>query len=112
MAISMDVRRKVLAALARGESNVSIARRLELGERTVRRLRERDEAGLPIEPGKPGPKGHVKLTDADLRLIRQQVEANPGITLLQLRDMLSVEVAESTVCRALQKMELSYKKSR
>jgi len=54
----------------------------------------------------------VKLTDADLQLMREQVAANPGITLMQLREMLSVEVVESTVCRALQKMGLSFKKSR
>lgn len=112
MATAIQIRQKVLAALERGESNISIARRLEIGERTVRRIRERRDAGLPIEPSKTGPKGHVKLTDADLALMREQIAANPGITLIQLRDMLSVDVAESTVCRALQKMKLSLKKSR
>jgi len=112
MAIAVQVRRKVLSALERGESNISIASRFEIGERTVRRIRERRDAGLPIEPSKTGPKGHVKLTDADLQLMREQVAANPGITLMQLREMLSVEVVESTVCRALQKMGLSFKKSR
>ena len=112
MATALQIRRKALAALARGESIASIAQRFEIGVRTVSRIRRRDRDGLPLAPSKTGVKGHVKLTDADLQLMRDQVAANPGITLLQLRDMLSVDVAESTVCRALQKMDLSFKKSR
>ena len=111
MAHSMDIRRRVVAALERGESAASIAHRLEIGERTVYEYRARHAAGQ-LEPDKTGPQGHVKLTDADLQLMREQVAARPGVTLLQLRDMLSVPVAESTVCRALQKMGLSLKKSR
>ena len=111
MAHSMDIRRRVVAALERGESVASVARRLEIGERTGYEYRARHASG-ELEPDKTGPKGHVKLTEADLQLMRDQIAANPGVTLLQLRDMLSVHVAESTVCRALQKMGLSYKKSR
>jgi hypothetical protein len=44
--------------------------------------------------------------------MREQIAINPGITLLQLRDMLGVRVAESTICRTLRKMNLSLKKSR
>jgi len=112
MATSLEVRRKVAAALSRGETIQSIAERFEIGPRTVGRIKERIRDGRPLEPDKTGPKGHVKLTDADVRLMRDQIKANPGITLLQLRDMLSVRVAESTVCRAVQHMRLSFKKSR
>lgn len=110
MATAIQIRQKVLSALDRGESNLSIARRLEIGERTVRRIRERRDAGLPNGPSKTGPKGYMKLTDADLALMRKQIAANPGITLVQLRDMLSIEVAESTVHRAIKKMNINFKK--
>ena len=62
-------------------------------------------------PGKPGPKGHIKLTDADLRILRHEVAKNPGVTLRELQGKLSVKVAESTVCRTLQKLGLTFKKS-
>ena len=45
-------------------------------------------------------------------MLREQVVADPGVTLWQLQRKLSVEVAESTVCRALQRLGLSLKKSR
>ena len=112
MAISIQIRPKVLAALGRGASMAPIARRFEISERTVSRLKGRQQAGLPVTPSKTGPQGHTKLTDADIQLIREQVEADPGITLRELQGMLSVQVAESTVCRALQKRGLSFKKSR
>jgi len=112
MPIPVQTRKKMLDAIERGEPIVSVARRFEVSETGLHKLRRTVRERGTLEPAKTGPKGHVKLTDADLQLMRQQVAANPGITLLELRDMLSVQVAESTVCRALQKMGLSFKKSR
>ncbi|MGP1345496.1 MAG: hypothetical protein ACTS3F_02355 [Phycisphaerales bacterium] len=40
------------------------------------------------------------------------IEAQPGITLNAFRAQLSVEVAESTVRRRLEKLEISLKVSR
>ena len=112
MAIPIQTRKKMLDAIERGESIVSVARRFEVSETGLHKIRRIVRQRGTLEPAKTGPKGHTKLTDADLELMRQQVAANPGITLRQLRDMLSVHVAESTVCRALKKMGLSLKKSR
>ncbi|MEM1305850.1 MAG: helix-turn-helix domain-containing protein [Planctomycetota bacterium] len=112
MAVGMQIRRRVVAALERGESGVSIARRLEIGERTVRRLRKCWAAGESLEPRKSGSSRHRKLTEADLALLGREVAADPGVTLAELRGRLSVTVAESTVSRALKKLGLSYKKSR
>lgn len=100
MAIAVQVRKKVLAALERGDSATSIARRLEVGERSVYRLQARQRAGLPIEPGKPGVKRPTKLTPQDERLLREEVERRPGVTAKQMIPLLSVPVVESTVCRA------------
>lgn len=112
MAIPVATRKKMLAAIERGESIASVARRFEVTQQGLHKLRRTVQRRGTIEPGKTGPKGHTKLTDADLELMREHVQANPGITLLELRDMLSVHVAESTVCRGLQKLGLSFKKSR
>jgi len=112
MAIPVQIRAKILAAIDRGESIASVARRFEVTQQGVHLLRRTVNQRGTLEPDKTGPKGHVKLTHADLQLMREQVAANPGVTLLQLRAMLSVQVAESTVCRALKKMNLTFKKSR
>lgn len=111
MPYSMDLRRRVVAALDRGETIASIARRLEIGERTVSQWRQRHAAGR-LEPEKSGPRGPTKLTEADHRKLVTTVAQQPGITLRELASMMSVPVAESTVCRALQKLKLTFKKSR
>ena len=112
MAIAIQVRRKVLAALERGESAASIARRLEVGERSVYRLQRRVRDGQSVEPSTTGPQGPTKLTPGDLRLLREAVERDPGVTAWQLIPQLSTPVAVSTVCRAWKRLGLSLKKSR
>ena len=112
MAIPVQTRQKMLDAIDRGESVASVARRFEVSQYGLRRLRKAVQERGTLQPAKTGPKRHLKLTDADLQLMRDQVEANPGITLRELQAQLSVQVAESTVCRALKKMGMSFKKSR
>lgn len=112
MAYSMDLREKVLAACDRGESVASVARRFEISEPTIRSFKRlRREQGRPT-PRRTGPKGPIKLTPADHQALRAAVAQRPGATLLELRGVLHVEVAESTVCRTLKKLGLSLKKSR
>jgi len=112
MVHSIQLRKKVLAALDRGESAASIARRFEIGERTVYRLQQRRRAGRPIEPDKCGPRRPTKLTPADDAVLREQIRLRPGITAQELIPQLGVEVAISTVCRRLKRLGLSLKKSR
>ena len=112
MAYSMDLRLKVLAATDRGESEASVARRFEIGVRTVRRYKRRRRETGSVTPLKTGVKGPTKLTPADDRVMREQVAAKPGITARQLIPLLSVEVAQCTVCRRLKKLGLTLKKSR
>lgn len=111
MAASLEVRRKVIAALGRGESGASIARRFEISPKTVTRLKQKHEVDGELTPGKPGPKGPVKLSESDDVLMREQVALKPGITARELMSMLSVPVVESTVCRALRRLGLRLKKS-
>jgi len=111
MAHSMDIRRRVVSALERGESAASIACRLEIGQRTVYDLRQRHAAGR-LAPDKTGPQGPTKLTEADHQTLVRAVAQRPGITLRELASLMSVPVAESTVCRALRRLKVSFKKSR
>ena len=107
----MDLRRKIVTALEQGHPVASVARRFEVDQKTVRSYRRR-AAEDRLAPDRCGPKHPTKLTDADLQTLRDQVAANPGVTLRELRGKLRVPVAESTVCRTLKKLGLSFKKSR
>jgi transposase len=111
MTYSMDLRERVVAAVEAGEAIAVIARLFDVARPTVRDWRDRARRGV-LTAGVPGPKGPTKLTEADDRLMREQVAARPGVTAMQLIPLLSVEVAECTVCRRLKKLGLRLKKSR
>ena len=111
MAYWMDLRERVVAAVNAGETIAVVARRFWVSRPAVRDWRDRAGRG-GLMPGKPGPKGSIKLTEADDRLMREQIAMRPGITAKELMPMLSVSVVESTVCRRLKRLGLSLKKSR
>ena len=111
MRFPIEMRRKMLAAVERGEAVSHVARRFEVSQRglhtLIRTVRER---GGDLVPAKPGPKKPTKLTPQDDATMLELIEADAGITLNAIRARLSVEVAESTVCRRLQKLGVSLKK--
>ena len=88
-----------------------VARRFSVVRATVRNWIDRHRHG-ELAPGIPGSKGSTKLTGDDEQIMRDAVAAYPGITAKQLMPMLSVDVVESTVCRALKRLGLSLKRSR
>ncbi len=107
----MDFRRKVVAALEQGHPVSTVADRFDIDQKTVRAYRRR-AAQDNLEPLRSGPRHPTKLTAADHQALLQQVKANPGITLQALTCVVSVPVAASTVHRALEKLKISFKKSR
>lgn len=111
MAYSMDLRLRVVAALERGERVSDVARQFSVSRTAARDWRDRACEGR-LEAGKPGPTGSRVLTEVDDQIMREQVAKKPGITVKQLRAMLSVDVVESTVCQRLKKLGLRSKKSR
>lgn len=112
MAYSKDFRLKVLAALDRGESQASAARRFDIGPRTVQRFKRRRDRTGDVNADKTGPQKPIKLTLADDMLLREQVRLKPGVTAKELAAMLDDKVVISTVCRRLIALGLSLKKSR
>lgn len=112
MAIPAETRWKMIAAVERGEPISSVARRFEVTPRGLRKMMRTVRERGSIEPLKSGPKGPVKLTPEDDAMMLALIEADPGITLNAIRAKLSVEVAESTVCRRLKRLRISLKKSR
>jgi transposase len=111
MTYSMDLRKRVVAALNRGESASAVARQFEVGRSTAREWQQRAETGQ-LKPDKPGPTCPRKLTPADDQILRDQVAVWPGITAKELMRLLGNKVVESTVDRRLIALGLRLKKSR
>ena len=111
MAYSMDLRERVVSTIQAGATVTQVARRFSVSRPAVRDWRDRAQHG-DLTPGVPGPKGPVKLTEADDTLMREQVAARPGITARELVPMLSVSVTIATVCRRLIQLDLRLKKRR
>jgi len=79
----MTMRRRVVAALDEGLSVAATARRLGIDQKTVRSYRRRAAEGR-LDADRSGPKGHVKLTGADVALLKAEVARRSDITLNEL----------------------------
>lgn len=107
---SVDLRERVLADYDEGVGPAELARKYRVCERWVYKLvKQRQELGS-IAPlyGKPGPK--PKLAP-HLEQLRGLVEQRPDATLEELRQQLPVQVCVVTVWNALQKLDITLKKS-
>jgi transposase len=109
-AYSIDLRKRVLAACEAGHKTKEVARLFGVSPAWVRRLKQRHrELGI-VEP-LPGRYGQPsKLTPDHLRRLSDLVEQRPDATLRELKEQLDVEIALPNLCRALQRLKLSFKK--
>jgi len=108
-AYSDDLRDRILSAYDRGMKTAQIADLFEVSPAWARRLKQtRRETGR-TRPLRPGGKRPPKI---DRSRLAQLVEAQPDATLKELRERLGVRCALSSLCTALKKLGLSFKKSR
>ncbi len=112
MPIPVATRKKMLAAVERGESVVSVARRFEITQQGLHKLIKRCRERGTIEPRTPGPKGPNKLTPADDETMRSMIAEDPGVTLREIVTRMSEPVAESTLSRRLTALGITLKKNR
>lgn len=110
-AYSMDLRKRALSACDAGKSTVEVARLFEVSPAWVRRLKQRRREwgivhALPKNSGRK-----LKLMLDDQKRLVELVSKTPDATLAELRDQLGVKVDPATICRALQRLELTFKKS-
>lgn len=106
MTYSMDLRERVVAVVNDGQPIAVVAQQFRVARPTVLDWRDRARHNA-LSPSVPGPKSPTKITPRDDQLMREQIAKRPGITANELRAMLSVQVAEYTVCRRLKKLELT-----
>ena len=76
----------------------------------VRRVKQRRRENGEVSPRPPEPAARYVKVDRDR--LRELVQAQPDATLVELRTMLGVQCAESTILRALDRMGYSFKKRR
>ena len=108
-AYSQDLRDRVLAAYDRGTPTKQIATTFDVSPAWARRVKQvRREAGRTTAL----PRGGARLIKINLQRLADLVRQQPDATLRELRDRLQVQCCETSICRALARLNLSFKKSR
>jgi transposase len=104
---SQDLRDRVLRAYDRGMKTTKIALTFYVSPSWARRVKQRRrETGETTHRrmGSPG------VTIVDRTQLASLVQNHPDATLVELRTMLGVQCALSTLCEALKQMGFSFKK--
>ena len=106
---SQDLRDRVLLAYDRGMPTKQIAETFSVSRAWARRVKQRrNETGETTHR----PMGGPGVTIVDREQLASLVREQPDATLAELRDRLGVKCALSTLCKALKKMGLTFKKKR
>ena len=102
----------MLAACDGGKATKEVARLFDVSPAWVRRLKQRRRELGTIDPlpRKYGP--DPKITPRQRDALRQAVERQPDLTLVELKQKLRLSASVPTLCRALRALGLSFKKSR
>jgi len=110
---SRDLRERLLQALASGLSAVEIARRTGVSPSSLGRWKQKQAAGVALDPG-TSPGGPRKITTDDEPALRAQVAVTPDATLVEHCAQWTadghVPVSVSTLSRALTRLGLPLKK--
>lgn len=113
---STSFREKVVRAYQAGDTSVrKVAARFEVSKAFVQKMLKQQEVEGHLNPGKQGGGMKGELVDAQAQLV-EMVEKYPDATLLEYCEYWGETyqqwVSSSTMCRALQKAELTRKKRR
>ena len=105
---SQDLRDRVLQAYDRGMKTKQIANVFNISPAWARRVKQRRRESGETSHRRMGSPG---VTIVDRKQLAALVQAHPDATLAELRSLLGVQCALSTLCMALQRMEVSFKKN-
>lgn len=111
---SLDLRQRIIAALASGQPVAVVAERFAVSARTVRRYRQQWQEQHTLSP-RPIP-GRQRLIPVALdEELRQQVASHPDATLREHCQLWAIHTGQrlspATMCRALQRLAWTVKKS-
>lgn len=108
MSYSAEFRRQVLAKCDAGFGTQAVALYFEVSESWVRRIKqERREQGktAPCKTRRRVPKWMQHAEE-----IKEIVKTRPDLTLSELKAEIGTELSEATLCRALRRLRLTFKK--
>ena len=113
VAYSIDLRERVLAAVDAGEeTQEQIAERFLVSSRWIRKLIARRAETGEIGP-KPNPGGRKPLIQGETaQALRAAIADKPDATLHELREAIGFEGCLVTVWRAIERLNITRKKSR
>lgn len=113
---SQDLRERAIAALEAGqETQAEVAARFAIHKSTLEKwwYRRRDTGRCAALPHASGPERTLQSCD---EFIRTEVKQQPDVTLAELCERVSkahgVSASPSMMCRELQRLQLTRKKSR
>ena len=112
--LSNDLRSRVVAGVAAGESCRAVASRFGVAVSSVVKWSQRARRTGSVAPGKMG--GHRRpILEPHRDFIRARLKQRPETTLLEMRELLAAEcgvrASVDTIWRFLRAERLSYKKS-
>ena len=114
MALSMDIREKVMKAIVGGMSRRQAAARFDIGPATAVRWAKRVETSGSIAPSKMGGDRRSQRIEAHADFIRAQIEEQPDLTIMELREKIrerhGVGFGYGTVWRFLARHNITRKK--
>ena len=114
MALSMDIREKVMKAIAGGMSRRQAATRFDIGPATAVRWARRVETSGSVAPSKMGGDRRSQRIEAHADFIRAQIKEQPDLTIMELREKIrerhGVGFGYGTVWRFLARHRITRKK--
>jgi transposase len=114
MALSMDIRKKVIKAIAGGMSRRQAAARFDIGPATAVRWAKRVEILGSVAPSRMGGDRGSRRIEAHAEFILAQLEEQPDLTILELREKIrerhGVGFGHATIWRFLARHKITRKK--
>jgi transposase len=111
---SLDLRERIVAARARGDSAAEVAKRFAVSKRSVERYWKLRQQNGSVAGKRRGGYRRSALEGHDQRL-RHWIEKEPGLTLAQLGERLRqrhrVSLGTTALWHRLERLGLSYKKN-
>ena len=114
--LSLDLRQRIVDAVAAGESRSSVARRFQVCCQTVCNLLAYLSERGTLESQKTGSTNNKKFDAVSLAELRSWVEEKNDLTLeklqKRLKDEFSLEVSQVAIWKHLTAMQLTWKKNK